>query len=48
MLHAWEPGELQEKIEMTFQEKWESKSLEVVKDQALISIAHLREGQLEY
>lgn len=47
-LHSQKLEGLQEKIELTLQEKWESKSLEVVKDQALISNAHLRKGQLGY
>ena len=44
-LHSQDLEGLQEKIELTLQEKREAKSLDAVKDQALISNAHLRESQ---
>lgn len=34
--------------ESTLQEKQETESLKVVRDQALITISHLRKNQLDY
>ena len=44
-LHTQELGELQEKIESTMQEKKETKALNVIGDQSLITNSHLREIQ---